>query len=106
MRYSGASPAGSNFAPAAIVRIPLNLFAKPRIRVCPSAALAPANRPFSKRFEQIHGPNHQRPKSSCVRGRRLAAMVADESQGEKLSTHLTFLLNFFDELRRKAPAEK
>ena len=36
---------------------------------------------------------------------RLAAMVADDADGEKLPTHLTFLLHFFDELRRKAPAK-
>ncbi|MCX6602324.1 MAG: protein kinase, partial [Acidobacteria bacterium] len=35
-------------------------------------------------------------------GKRLAAMVADEEEG-KLPTSLTFLLNFGDELRRKAP---
>ena len=34
-------------------------------------------------------------------GKRLAAILADND--EKLPTHLTFLLNFFDELRRKAP---
>lgn len=34
-------------------------------------------------------------------GKRLAALLADDS--EKLPTHLTFLLNFFDEVRRKAP---
>ena len=39
-------------------------------------------------------------------GKRLAAMVADDASGEKLPTHLTFLLNFFDELRRKAPVGK
>ena len=38
-------------------------------------------------------------------GRRLAAMVEDDADGEKLPTHLTFLLHFFDELRRKAPAK-
>jgi hypothetical protein len=27
-------------------------------------------------------------------------------RGEKQLTHLTFLLNFFDELRRRAPADK
>ena len=36
-------------------------------------------------------------------GKRLAAFVADDVSGEKLPTHLTFLLNFFDELRRKVP---
>ena len=36
-------------------------------------------------------------------GKRLAALLADDANGEKPSTHLTFLLNFFDELRRKAP---
>ena len=35
-------------------------------------------------------------------GKRLAAFVADED-AEKPPTNLTFLLNFFDELRRKAP---
>jgi eukaryotic-like serine/threonine-protein kinase len=38
-------------------------------------------------------------------GKRLAAFLADEqANGEKPPTHLTFLLNFFDELRRRAPA--
>lgn len=35
-----------------------------------------------------------------------AAMLADDANGEKPPTHLTFLLNFFDELRRRAPATK
>jgi len=35
-------------------------------------------------------------------GKRLAAMLA----GDQAPTHLTFLLNFFDELRRRAPAGK
>jgi eukaryotic-like serine/threonine-protein kinase len=40
-------------------------------------------------------------------GKRLAAMLADDDvSGEKGPTHLTFLLNFFDELRRRAPAAK
>ncbi len=38
-------------------------------------------------------------------GKRLAAIVADEVS-EKLPTHLTFLLNFTDELRRKAAASQ
>jgi hypothetical protein len=38
-------------------------------------------------------------------GKRLAAFLPDEqASGEKPPTHLTFLLNFFDELRRRAPA--
>ena len=36
-------------------------------------------------------------------GKRLAAIVADEANAEKPPTHVTFLLNFFDELRRKVP---
>ena len=36
-------------------------------------------------------------------GKRLAALLADDANGEKLPTHLTFLLHFFDELRRRAP---
>jgi hypothetical protein len=39
-------------------------------------------------------------------GKRLAAFVADDAKVEKPPTHLTFLLNFFDELRRRAPASK
>lgn len=40
-------------------------------------------------------------------GKRLAAMLADdEAGGQKLPNHLTLLLNFFDELRRRAPAGK
>jgi WD40 repeat protein len=39
-------------------------------------------------------------------GERLAAFVADNANSEKPLTHLTFLLNFTDELRRKAPAGK
>jgi serine/threonine-protein kinase len=37
-------------------------------------------------------------------GKRLVAIV-DDAQGDKLPTHLTFLLNFLDELRRKAPVQ-
>ena len=33
-------------------------------------------------------------------GKRLAAFVADDANGEKPLAHLTFLLNFSDELRR------
>lgn len=39
-------------------------------------------------------------------GKRLAACVAGDANEEKPPTHLTFLLNFFDELRRKAPTGK
>ena len=39
-------------------------------------------------------------------GRRLAAMVANDVKEAKPPTQLTFLLNFFDELRRKAPTSK
>ena len=36
-------------------------------------------------------------------GKRLAAMFGDvEASGQGGPTHLTFLLNFFDELRRRA----
>jgi len=38
--------------------------------------------------------------------KRLAAMLADNTSAGKGPTHLTFLLNFFDELRRRAPASK
>jgi hypothetical protein len=36
-------------------------------------------------------------------GKRIAAFLAEDANGDKLPTHLTFLLNFFDELRRHAP---
>ena len=36
-------------------------------------------------------------------GTRLAAVVSEDEIGDKPPTHLTFLLNFFDELRRRAP---
>lgn len=39
-------------------------------------------------------------------GKRLAAIVADDTDAGKLPTSLTFLLNFGDELRRMAPAPK
>jgi pectate lyase len=40
-------------------------------------------------------------------GMRLAAMLAnDEASGQKPLTHLTFLLNFFDELRQRVPVGK
>lgn len=39
-------------------------------------------------------------------GKRLAAILADDANGEKPMTRLTCLLNFFDELRRKVPPGK
>ena len=47
-------------------------------------------------------PNHD----LAPDGKRLAAFVSDDANGEKPITQLTFLLNFFDELRRKAPEGK
>jgi hypothetical protein len=39
-------------------------------------------------------------------GKHLAALLADDDlNGGKGPTHLVFLLNFFDELRRRAPAK-
>ena len=39
-------------------------------------------------------------------GKRIATMLAgDGAESQKSITHLTFLLNFFDELRRKAPGK-
>jgi hypothetical protein len=37
-------------------------------------------------------------------GKRLAAFVADDKNGEKPIMQLTFLLNFSDELRRRVSA--
>ncbi len=39
-------------------------------------------------------------------GKRLAVMLGNTANVDKPATHLTFLLNFFDELRRRAPATK
>lgn len=39
-------------------------------------------------------------------GKRIAAILASGMDADKQNTHLTFLLNFFDELRRKVPLEK
>jgi hypothetical protein len=39
-------------------------------------------------------------------GKLIAAMVADDASAEKPPTRLTLLLNFFDELGRRAPASK
>jgi Tol biopolymer transport system component/predicted Ser/Thr protein kinase len=36
-------------------------------------------------------------------GKRVGAMVSDESDGPKGNLHVTFLLNFFDELKRRVP---
>jgi len=46
------------------------------------------------------------PYSFSPDGKRLAVFVADDANGEKPITHLTFLLNFFDDLRRKMPIGK
>ena len=39
-------------------------------------------------------------------GKRLVALLADDASDEKPITQLTFLLNFYDELRRRAPVGK
>jgi hypothetical protein len=39
-------------------------------------------------------------------GKRLAAFVTDDASDEKPLTHLTCLLNFFGELRRRVPASR
>ncbi|MBI4902639.1 MAG: serine/threonine-protein kinase [Acidobacteria bacterium] len=39
-------------------------------------------------------------------GKRFAALMASDNAGATRPTHVTFLLNFFDELRRKAPVGK
>jgi serine/threonine-protein kinase len=54
------------------------------------------------RLRSIGSPNYD----LAPDGKRLAAILADEANAEKPPTHLTFLLGFFDELRRKAPAAK
>jgi hypothetical protein len=43
---------------------------------------------------------------ACGGLQALAAFVADNANGEKPPTYLTFLLNFFNELRRKAAVGK
>ncbi len=55
------------------------------------------------RLRQLDNPNYD----LAPDGKRLAAIVADDAGGKNSeSTHLTFLLNFFDELRRRAPDSK
>lgn len=39
-------------------------------------------------------------------GKRLAVLMTPENEAASRPTHVTFLLNFFDELRRKAPEKK
>ncbi len=40
-------------------------------------------------------------------GKRMAVILADDDAGDrKPLTHLTFLVNFFDELRRRVPEGK
>ena len=39
-------------------------------------------------------------------GRWLAAMTVSAASAEKPARHLTYLLNFFDELRRRSPEGK
>jgi len=39
-------------------------------------------------------------------GKRLVAMLADDANGARPPTTPTFLLNFEDELRRRAPASQ
>jgi hypothetical protein len=50
------------------------------------------------RANGVYGGN---PLADFLDGKRLAAILGDA--GEKLPTHLTVLLNFTDELRRRAP---
>jgi len=40
-----------------------------------------------------------------VDGKRLAVAASADESSEKPETHVVFLLNFFDELRKKAPAK-
>jgi hypothetical protein len=39
-------------------------------------------------------------------GKRVAAMLPAEEEAQKPISHVTLLLNLFDELRRRAPADK
>lgn len=53
------------------------------------------------RLRDIGGSNYD----LAPDGKHVAAMLApDEDAGQKLPNHLTVLLNFFDELRRRVPA--
>src|SRR5579871_178881 len=38
-------------------------------------------------------------------GKRVMALLSEEGEGQSLPRHLTFLLNFFDELKRRAPGK-
>ena len=50
----------------------------------------------------------QSPYDLALDGKRFVGFPAAKASagGEKPNLHLTFLLNFFDELRRRAPASK
>ena len=61
-------------------------------------------RPWTETRLRITGINYNY--DLAPDGKRLAAFVAGDANGQKPPTHLTFLLNFFDELRRKAPVGK
>lgn len=64
-----------------------------------------AGRPRVRTELRVRSPGIGRNYDITPDGKRLAAMVADE-EADKPPTHLTVLLNFFDELRRLAPAGK
>jgi hypothetical protein len=52
---------------------------------------------------RLRGPGAPSNYDLAPDGNRLAALLGDDANGDKPLTHLTFLLNFFDELRRKVP---
>jgi len=55
------------------------------------------------RLGSILGPNSGAEFDVMPDGNRLVAVVSQESSGEKSTAHVTFLLNFFEELKQRLP---
>ena len=56
--------------------------------------------------QQLHDVNGFLNYDLAPDGKRFAIFPELKAPEEKVSIHMTFLLNFFDELRRRAPANK
>ena len=66
--------------------------------------VAGRQRPYSEtRLGSVLGPNSGAEFDVMPDGNRLVAVVSQESSGEKSTAHVTFLLNFFEELKRRLP---
>ena len=68
-----------------------------------SPAILPPEATLSSQVDMRARSREASARSSFAFAFNLAAFVADDASGEKQSTHMICLLNFFDELRRKVP---